>query len=119
MPTRTEIQLRIQNANARAVATHNGLGNVPHGFIKLDNQSHNPFECSLRVIESVFANGKMTIITVSEGQYKATRYVPTKHSTAIQADFLERGLEWFKRNHAETKSQFDLWVELRRIILGE
>jgi hypothetical protein len=117
MQTRTEIELRIQNANARAAATRYGLGNVPHGFISLGSQI-NP-TLPNRKIESVFANGKMTAITASEGQYKATRYVPTKHSTAIQADFMERGLEWFKRNHAETKSQFDLWVELRRIILGE
>jgi hypothetical protein len=114
--TELEVQLKISKANARAAATRYGLGNVPHGIISLLEQPKQPHP--ERSIVSSFADGKMTALTVSEDKYRATRYIPTKHNHNIQADFLERGLEWFKQSHPESKSQFALWLELGRI-LGE
>ncbi len=114
--TELEVQLKISKANARAAATRYGLGNVPHGIISLLEQPKQPHP--ERSIVSSFADGKITVLVVSEGRYRAIRYIPTKHSDSIKTDFLERGLDWFKQSHPESKSQFELWLELGRI-LGE
>jgi hypothetical protein len=116
---RAEIEARIASANQRAAATRYGLGNVPHGIVHLSEQPK-PITPApiLEIATDTSGIVGVSIMTVKTGAYRATRYVQTAHTDSIHADTLEKGFEWFKKNHAESLNQYNHWVNIRRILNG-